>query len=255
MMASVLIRLLRTHLRPYRWLIVIVLLLQIVQASANLLLPGINRNIIDNGVAKGDTGYIWSHGTLMLVTSVVALVFTVAAVWVGSRIANSFGRDVRAALFHKVTGFSQREVNTFGASSLITRVTNDVSQVQMLLQMTTTTMLAAPITAVVGVVMALREDVELTLVVAVAIPVLVGSIGLMIWRMIPAFHTMQDRIDSINKVLREQITGIRVVRAFVRDDFESTRYRLANEKITRVSVKVGSIFVLMFPVIMMVRSA
>jgi len=195
-----LIRLLRTHLRPYRWLLVTVLAVQIVQAMANLLLPGMNRDIIDKGVATGDTGFIWQHGGVMLATSAVALVFTVAAVWVGSRIANSFGRDVRAALFHKVTGFSQREINTFGASSLITRVTNDVGQVQMLLQMTTTTMLAAPITAAVGVVMALREDVDLTVVLAVAIPALVGSIGLIIYRMTPVFHAMQDRIDSINKV-------------------------------------------------------
>lgn len=243
-----LIRLLRTHLRPYRTLIVLVLTLQIVQATANLLLPGMNRDIIDNGVVNGDTDYIWRHGGVMLVVSLVALVFTVGAVWVGSRIANAFGRDVRSALFHKVTSFSQREVNTFGPSSLITRVTNDVAQVQMLLQMTTTTMLAAPITAVIGIVMALREDVELTVVVAVAIPLLMSSIGLLIWRMLPAFHSMQDRIDAINKVLREQITGIRVVRAFVREPLEQYRFRVENDELTRSALTGGRLFGAAFPV-------
>lgn len=243
-----LVRLLRTYLRPYRWLLVTVLVLQIVQALANLLLPGLNRDIIDKGVAKGDTGFIWSHGAMMLLISGVALLFTVAAVWVGSRIANSFGRDVRAALFHQVTGFSQREINTFGASSLITRVTNDVGQVQMLLQMTTTAMLAAPVTAVVGVVMALREDVDLTLVLAVAIPLLVGSIGFIIYRMTPVFHAMQERIDSINKVLREQITGIRVVRAFVREPLEQYRFRVENEELTKNALTGGRLLGAAFPI-------
>ena len=243
-----LIRLLRTKLRPYRRLIVLVFALQVVQATANLLLPGINRDIIDKGVAKGDTGYIWAQGAVMLAVSVVALVFTIAAVRVGSRIATSFGRDTRAGLFHQVTGFSQREINTFGASSLITRVTNDVAQVQQLLQMTTTTMLAAPITAVVGVVMALREDVDLTIVLAVAIPLLVGSLGLLIYKMMPAFHSMQDRIDSINKVLREQITGIRVVRAFVREPQERTRFKAENDQLTHSALLGGRLLGATFPI-------
>lgn len=243
-----LIRLLRTKLRPYRRLIVLVFALQVVQATANLLLPGINRDIIDKGVAKGDTGYIWAQGAVMLAVSVVALVFTIAAVRVGSRIATSFGRDTRAGLFHQVTGFSQREINTFGASSLITRVTNDVAQVQQLLQMTTTTMLAAPITAVVGVVMALREDVDLTIVLAVAIPLLVGSLGLLIYKMMPAFHSMQDRIDSINKVLREQITGIRVVRAFVREPQERTRFKAENDHLTHSALLGGRLLGATFPI-------
>ncbi len=243
-----LIRLLRTKLRPYRRLIVLVFALQVVQATANLLLPGINRDIIDKGVAKGDTGYIWTQGAVMLAVSIVALVFTIAAVKVGSRIANSFGRDTRAGLFHQVTGFSQREINTFGASSLITRVTNDVAQVQQLLQMTTTTMLAAPITAVVGVVMALREDVDLTIVLAVAIPMLVGSLGFLIYKMMPAFHSMQDRIDAINKVLREQITGIRVVRAFVREPQERERFKAENYELTHSALLGGRLLGATFPI-------
>ena len=223
-----LIRLLRTHLRRYRGLLVIVLVFQALQTTASLFLPRINADIIDKGVLHGDTGYIWKHGGLMLLISAAQLVFTVIAIYYGSRVAAAFGRDVRGRLFHQVTDFSAREVAHFGAPSLITRVSNDVNQVQTLVQMTCTMVIAAPITAIGGTIMALREDVALTWVLAVAIPVLLLSIGNVVARMVPTFRVMQERIDDLNRVLREQITGIRVVRAFVREPYETERFDASN---------------------------
>jgi ATP-binding cassette subfamily B protein len=247
-----LIRLLRTHLRKYRGVLAAVVALQTVQVIASLMLPSINRDIIDKGVATGDKGYIWAHGSLMLVMSAVQLVFTIGAVYYGSRAAMGFGRDVRAALFHQVTDFSAREVNQFGPSSLITRVTNDVTQVQILVQMTCTLLVAAPITAVGGVIMALREDVELTWVLAAAIPLLLVSIGSIIYRMVPTFRRMQERIDGINKVLREQITGIRVVRAFVREPYEMERFEEGNAVLTRTALRGGRLMGGMFPTVLFI---
>lgn len=247
-----LLRLLRTHLRPYRRMLWWILVVQIVQVTASLMLPSLNRDIIDKGVATGDTDYIWRHGGLMLVMSIISLVFTIIAVMYGSKVANLVSRDLRAALFHKVTDFSQREINSLGASSLITRVTNDVSQVQLLVQMTTTSMLAAPITAIGGVVMAMREDVGLTVVLAVAIPLLLVSVGLMIARMMPAFRTVQERVDALTKVLREQITGIRVVRAFVREGHERHRFESENAGLTRAALTGGRIFGGTFPTALLI---
>ncbi|MDO8391647.1 MAG: ABC transporter ATP-binding protein [Actinomycetota bacterium] len=250
-----LIQLLRHHLRPYRRVLVAVVVLQTVQVIASLMLPSINRDIIDKGVATGDTGYIWAHGSLMLAMSAVQLAFTIAAVYYGSKAAMGFGRDVRAALFHQVTEFSAREVNQFGPSSLITRVTNDVTQVQILVQMTCTLLVAAPITAVGGVIMALREDVRLTWVLAAAIPLLMISLGSLIYRMVPTFRRMQERIDGINKVLREQITGIRVVRAFVREPYEMQRFEEGNDALTRTALRGGRLMGGMFPTVMFIVNA
>jgi ATP-binding cassette, subfamily B, multidrug efflux pump len=247
-----LIRLLRTYLRPYRKVLLAVVVLQALQTIASLYLPRLNADIIDKGVVTGDTGYIWRHGALMLFISALQVGFMVAAVFYGSRAAMSFGRDVRAALFHQVTEFSAREVAHFGAPSLITRVTNDVTQVQTLVQMTCTLLIAAPITAIGGTIFALQEDVKLTWILAVAIPVLVLSIGNVIARMVPTFRVMQERIDDINRVLREQITGIRVVRAFVREPYEQERFDESNRKLTKVALRGGRLMGLMFPTVMVI---
>ena len=215
-----LIRLLRRFLGRYQLWLTLVVVFQGVQAIASLYLPSLNADIIDNGVVKGDTGYIWRHGGWMLLVSAVQVLFSVAAIRFGSLAAMGFGRDVRSSLFRRVTEFSSKEVADFGAPSLITRVTNDVQQVQTLVYMTCTMLVAAPITAIGGLFMALREDVKLTIILGVAIPALLLSIGNVVTRMVPTFRRMQDEIDDMNRVLREQITGIRVVRAFVRERFE-----------------------------------
>ena len=247
-----LIRLLRTHLRRYKKLLVAVVLLQAAQTAAALTLPTLNADIIDIGVRNGDTGYIWRHGGLMLVVSLIQIGFSIAAIYYGSKVATGFGRDVRGALFHQVTEFSAREVTHFGPPTLITRVTNDAQQVQTLVQMTCTLLIAAPLTAAGGLVMALREDVQLTWILAVAIPVLVISIGTVIYNMVPTFRRVQDRTDEINGVLREQITGIRVVRAFVREPYEVERFERANDQLTRMALRGGRLMGLMFPTVIMI---
>jgi ATP-binding cassette subfamily B protein len=244
-----LIRLLRTQLRRYRGLLALVVVFQAIQTTASLFLPSINADIINKGVLHGDTGYIWRHGALMLVVSAFQLVFSVIAIYYGSKVAAGFGRDVRGALFHQVTDFSAREVAHFGAPSLITRVSNDVTQVQTMVQMTCTMLIAAPITAIGGTIMALREDVALTWVLAVAIPVLIISIGNVIRNMVPTFRVMQDRIDDLNRVLREQITGIRVVRAFVREPYETERFDESNGRLTGTALRGGRLMGLMFPTV------
>jgi len=244
-----LITLLRTYLKRYSKLLWAVVLLQGVQTMASLYLPRLNADIIDKGVAQGDTGYIWRHGAWMLLISAFQICFSVAAVYYGSRVAAGFGRDVRAGLFHRVTDFSAREVAHFGAPSLITRVTNDVQQVQTLVQMTCTLLVAAPITAVAGTIMAMQEDVQLTWILGAAVPMVLVCIGSVLMRMVPTFRLMQDRIDDINRVLREQITGIRVVRAFVREPFETERFSAANERLTRTALRGGRLMGLMFPTV------
>ena len=247
-----LIRLLRAHLAPYRAAIVLLLVLQSVQTVAVLFLPALNADIIDNGVITGDTDYIWRVGAVMLAVALVQVVFAVSAVFVGSKVAMAFGRDVRGALFHRVKGFSAQDVAQFGAPSLITRITNDVTQVQMLVQMTATLLIAAPIMIVGGVIMAVREDGTLSLLLLVSVPILVLSIGSIVARMIPLFQVMQDRIDRINEVLREQITGIRVVRAFVRERDEAARFAEANDSLTQTSLSAGRLLAFMFPIVMAV---
>jgi ATP-binding cassette, subfamily B, multidrug efflux pump len=242
-------RLLESHLWPYRRTLLLVVVLQSVQTFATLTLPQLSADIINHGVLEGDNAYIWRVGAVMLAFSLVQIVFAITAVRYGARMAMSFGRDVRRDLFHRVTDFSTREVARFGAPSLITRITNDVQQVQVVVVMFTTMMVAAPITLVIGTILALREDMGLSVVLAVSIPVAVIVLGLVIVRMVPAFQLMQARIDRINTVLREQITGIRVVRAFVREQEESTRFAVANADLTDVSLRAGRLMSSLFPTV------
>ncbi|MGF1597166.1 MAG: ABC transporter ATP-binding protein [Acidimicrobiales bacterium] len=247
-------RLLASHLGPYRNLLIVVLVLQAVQTTATLTLPAINANLIDNGVLPNDTGYIRSAGAWMVGISLVQVVFAAAAVRFGAKVAMGFGRDVRRDVFHQVTDFSAREVGRFGASSLITRITNDVQQIQMLVVLAATMMISAPLMMIIGVIMALREDVGLSVVFAVAVPVTVVVLGLVVARMVPAFQLMQARIDRINLVLREQITGIRVVRAFVREPEETERFAAANREVTDVALRAGRLMSTMFPTVGLVMN-
>jgi ATP-binding cassette subfamily B protein len=247
-----LIKLLRTYLRPYTSALIAVVALQLVSTLANLYLPSLNADIIDKGVAKGDTGYIVSTGFWMLAVTLVQIACSIAAVYFGARAAMSFGRDVRSAIFHRVGTFSGREVAQFGAPSLITRNTNDVQQVQMLVLLTCTLMIAAPIMCVGGIIMALRQDVGLSWLMLVSIPALVVAIGLIVVRMVPQFRLMQARIDAVNRVLREQLSGIRVVRAFVRERDEALRFGEANAALTLTALRVGRLMVLIFPTVMLI---
>jgi ATP-binding cassette subfamily B multidrug efflux pump len=247
-----LLRLLRTHLRRYRRPLLAVVGLQLLGTMAVLYLPSLNADIIDRGVARGDTDYILSTGGLMLLVTFGQIVCSVGAVYYGSRTAMGVGRDLRAAVFTKVADFSAREVNRFGAPSLITRTTNDVQQVQILVVMGATMMITAPIMCVGGIIMALNEDVGLSWLVAVAVPLLIVSIGLVVVRMVPLFREQQERIDAVNRVLREQITGIRVVRAFVRERVETRRFDGANRELTGVATAAGRLFALIFPIVMLI---
>ncbi|MBX6356894.1 MAG: ABC transporter ATP-binding protein [Micromonosporaceae bacterium] len=250
-----LIRLLRTYLRPYSRPLAAVVLLQLVGTIAALYLPSLNADIIDRGVATGDTGYILRTGGWMLLVTLVQIACSVAAVYFGARTAMSFGRDLRAAVFTRVNQFSAREVGRFGAPSLITRVTNDAQQVQMLVVMTCTMLVMAPIMCVGGVIMALQEDVGLSWLMVVSVPVMVAAIGLILRRMIPQFRAMQARIDTVNRVLREQIAGIRVVRAFVREPYEEARFEVANADLTATALRAGRLMATIFPVVMLVFNA
>ena len=245
-------RLLKRYTLPYRSTIALIAVLQLVATITTLLLPSINADIIDNGVVRGDTGYIVEQGALMLAVSLVNMGCTIAAVYFGARTAMSFGRDVRAGVFQQVGSFSSRELAQFGAPSLITRNTNDVQQVQMALMMALTMLVVAPIMMIGGVIMALREDVGLSWLVAVAVPLLAGAVAAIVTRMVPGFRLMQKRIDRVNEVMREQIGGIRVVRAFVREERERERFAVANQDLTDVSLYVGRYMAAMFPVVMFV---
>jgi ATP-binding cassette subfamily B protein len=247
-----LIRLLRSNLRPYRRELLVVLVLQVLQGVAGLYLPRLNARIIDEGVVTGDTGYIWRLGGWMLLATSVQVVLAVVAVYWGSKVAMAFGRDVRRDLFVRVTDFSAREVSSLGAPSLITRITNDVQQVQMLVQMVLTMLLSAPIVAIGGVVMALLVDTGLAWILAVSIPLLMALIGVLISRMVPLFQLMQDRIDGLNRVLREQISGMRVVRAFVREPDEALRFAAANDGVTETALRSGRLMAAIFPTSIMI---
>ena len=249
-----LLRILKTHLRDYRPQLSVVVALQFVGTMAALYLPSLNADIIDNGVATGDTGYIVHTGAMMLAVSLVQILCSGGAVYVGARTAMAFGRDVRAGIFHRVGSFSSREVYQIGAPSLITRNTNDVQQVQMLVLMTCTMMVAAPIMMVGGVLMAMREDLGLSWLLAVCVPVLFLAVGFIISRMVPGFRLMQTRIDAVNRILREQITGIRVVRAFVREPVETRRFGRANDDLTEVAVRTGRWMATMFPTVMLIMN-
>ncbi|WP_409472265.1 ABC transporter ATP-binding protein [Streptomyces sp. HC307] len=247
-----LIRLLRTYLRPYKRPITVLVLLQFLQTCATLYLPTLNADIIDNGVVNGDTGYILSFGALMIGISLAQVVCNIGAVYYGARTASALGRDVRAGVFDRVQSFSAREVGHFGAPSLITRTTNDVQQVQMLALMTFTLMVSAPIMCVGGIVLALGLDVPLSGVLVAVVPVLGICVMLIVRRLRPLFRSMQERLDTVNRVLREQITGNRVIRAFVRDEYEQHRFRKANAELTEVSLGAGNLLALMFPIVMTV---
>ncbi|WP_285616476.1 ABC transporter ATP-binding protein [Kineosporia sp. NBRC 101677] len=247
-----LVQLLRARLRPYSAAIGWVVLFQLVQTVATLYLPTLNADIIDRGVVTGDTGYILRIGLAMLGISLVQIAALAAAVYFGARTAAGLGRDVRAALFGRVQSFSAREVGQFGTPSLITRTTNDVQQVQMLVLMTLTFMVSAPIMCIGGIILALRLDVPLSGTVAVAVPALGVAVTLIIVRMRPLFRLTQERLDRINQVLREQIAGIRVIRAFVRDERERQRFERANTDLFDVSLAIGRLLALMFPTVMLV---
>ncbi len=247
-------KLLVRYLTPAWPLIAAVVVFQLAQSIASLLLPTLNADIIDEGVVTGDIPYIWSTGAVMLGISLVQIVCAVVAVYFGSRLAMGMGRDLRADLFSRVVAFSQREVGRFGAPSLITRNTNDVQQVQMLVQVSATLMISAPMLAIGGVVMAISQDAGLSWLMAVSIPVLLVIVALIVWRMVPAFTQMQQRIDRVNQIMREQLTGIRVVRAFVRERHEQRRFELASDDVTDSALRAGNLMALMFPAVMLVMN-
>jgi ATP-binding cassette subfamily B protein len=247
-----LLRIAREYLRPYKKWLTIVVVLQLIGTIASLYLPTLNADIIDNGVVTGDTDYIIRVGVVMLAVSLLQVVCSIIAVYFGARTAMGFGRDLRSSIFHRVGEFSSREMAGFGAPSLITRNTNDVQQVQMLVLTTLTMMVMAPIMMVGGVIMALRQDLGLAWLVVVAVPLLGAIVGFIIVHMVPAYRKMQTRIDTVNRVLREQTTGIRVLRAFVREPFESERFGTANQELTDVSVTVGRWMAAMFPAVILV---
>ncbi len=247
-----LMRLLRTYLQPYRSMIIATIVLATLGTIGALYLPSLNAAIIDDGVATGDTAFIWRTGVIMLAVSAVQIVCSIGSVYFGAKTAMAFGRDLREAIFGRVLTFSARELNRFGAPSLITRNTNDVQQVQMLVVMSATVLLSAPITMIGGIIMAMREDVGLSWLVVVAVPVLAGSIWLVVRKLPPLFRTMQGRIDVVNRILREQITGIRVVRAFVREPYETARFEKASGELTESQTLVGQRFAMMFPIVMLV---
>ncbi|MGZ4744736.1 MAG: ABC transporter ATP-binding protein [Oryzihumus sp.] len=249
-----LLPLLRTYLRPYRGAITLVVLFQLVQTVATLYLPGLNADIIDQGVVVGDTGKILSIGAVMLAVTVGQVIASAFAVYFGARTAMALGRDLREAVFVSVERFAAQEVGRFGAPSLITRSTNDVQQVQMVVLLSFTIMVAAPIMCVGGVILALRQDVHLSALLLVSVPALVVAVVLIIRRMRPLFRSMQVRIDVINRVLREQIAGVRVIRAFVRDTHERERFGVANDSLMDVSVQVGRLMALMFPTVLLVMN-
>jgi ATP-binding cassette subfamily B multidrug efflux pump len=239
--------LLSSVLAKYKKLIWIVIVFQAIQAMAGLYLPTLNADIINNGVVKHDIGYIWSYGGIMLIVTFVQVIFSISSVFVGSRLAMSFGRDVRKQLFHQVNDFSSKEVAQFGAPSLITRLTNDVQQVQMLVLMTCTLILGAPFTAIGGILLAMNQDLGLSRILMISIPILTFSLALIIRSMVPTFRRMQERIDRINEILREQLTGIRIVRAFVREPVEKERFSVANAAVTETALTGGRLQSLMFP--------
>ncbi|WP_028479044.1 ABC transporter ATP-binding protein [Nocardia sp. CNY236] len=249
-----LIRLLRTYLAPYRAQLAGVVVLQLIAVIAMLNLPSLNADLIDYGVTKGDLGYIWRTGLWMLLISGVQIVASAAAVYLGARAAMGAGRDLRGAVLHRVGTFSAREVGMFGAPSLITRNTNDIQQVQLLVVMSVTILVMAPTMCIGGIVMALREELSLSWLLLVAVPALGLSMAVLISRMVPGFRLMQARIDAVNRVLREQITGIRVVRAFVRERQETWRFGVANSELTDAALRVGRLMALMFPTVMLISN-
>jgi ATP-binding cassette subfamily B multidrug efflux pump len=249
-----LIALVRQYLHPYRRELWLVVVFQFISTMANLYLPGLSADIIDNGVVTGDTSYIVKIGAIMLGVTLVQILCAIVAVYYGARTAMALGRDLRGAVFGKVETFAAREVAQFGAPTLITRSTNDVQQVQMLAFLTFTFMIAAPIMCVGGIIMALRQDVALSTLIVVVVPALAVSIGVIVVRMRPLFRLMQQRIDTINRILREQIMGIRVIRAFVKEGYERERFAVANRDNMDAAIRVGRLIALIFPIVMLVMN-
>ena len=245
-------KILYRYMRRYRWLLLGVLIFQFASAMASLYLPRLNADIIDKGVATGDTGYIWTQGMWMLVIALGQIIASIIATYFAARAAMATGRDLRRDLFQKVSGFSEREVSEFGSGSLITRNTNDVQQVQMLAMMGATMLVTAPLLAIGGIIMAVQQDVGLSWLIAVSVPILLVIGLLIISRMVPLFRRNQKQIDKVNGIMREQLTGVRVVRAFVREGIEEERFRGANTDLMILGRKIGSLFVLMFPLAMLV---
>jgi ATP-binding cassette subfamily B multidrug efflux pump len=248
----VLLKVLGRFLRPHRTLLIGVVVFQLAQSIASLWLPSLNADIINNGVLKGDADYIIRFGGMMLAVTLAQVVFSIVAVYFGAKAAMAMGRDLRGSVFHRVAGFSEREVAKFGAPSLITRTTNDVQQVQMLVLMSCTMLVSAPILAIGGVIAALQQDVGLSWILAIAVPLMLIAIGSIIIKVVPQFRSMQKRIDTVNRVLREQLTGIRVVRAFVREDVETDRFDDANQAVTQTALRAGRLFALVFPIVMLI---
>ena len=248
-------RLLGRFLRPYLRPLAAIVVLQLIATIASLYLPGLNAHIIDRGVTTGDTTFILTTGGQMLAIAGLQIACTITAVLFGAKVAMGYGRDMRAAIFHHIGGFSAREVGKFGAPSLITRTTNDVQQIQMLVLMVCTMLVTSPIMCVGGIVMALRQDVALSKLLLIAVPLLAGAVGFIISRMVPQFRAMQVRLDTVSRVLREQINGMRVVRAFVRERAEATRFDHANAELTENTLAVGKLQALMFPTVMLVFNA
>ena len=247
-------RLIRTYLANYPRNVSAVVLLQLVATGAMLYLPTLNADIIDNGVARGDTDYILRTGGWMLAISIVQIVCTITAQYFGSMAALGAGRDIRHDLLHRVNTFSAREMGTFGAPSLITRTTNDVQQVQLLIVMSTSILVMAPIMCIGGIVMGIHVAQGLWWLLLVAVPILGIVMAALISRMIPGFRALQVRLDAVNRILREQITGIRVVRALVREDYEKKRFGAANESLTAATLSIGRIQALMLPAVMAISN-
>jgi ATP-binding cassette subfamily B multidrug efflux pump len=247
-----LLKLLGTYLKPHWKLLIGVVIFQLASSIAILWLPSLNASIIDNGVIKGDTGYILRFGGIMLLVTLAQVACSIVAVYFGAKAAMRLGRDLRGEIFHRVSVFSEREVSKFGAPSLITRTTNDVQQVQLLVLMTCTLLVSAPILAVGGVIAALQQDVGLSWILVIAVPLMLIAIGSIIIRVVPQFRLMQARIDTVNRVLREQLMGIRVVRAFVREKVETDRFDLANRGVTETALKSGRLFALVFPLVTLI---
>jgi ATP-binding cassette subfamily B protein len=248
----VLAKILVRYLKKYRWLLLGVLVFQFASAMAQLYLPRLNADIIDLGVAKGDTAFIWSHGAFMLLISLGQIVASIVATYFAARAAMAVGRDIRRDVYDRVSDFSEREISAFGPGSLITRNTNDVQQVQMLAMMGATMLVTAPLLAIGGVIMALQQNVGLSWLIAVSVPTLLIVAIIVISRMVPLFRRYQTKLDAVNRIMREQLTGVRVVRAFVRERIEEGRFREANTDIMIVGRNVGSLFVLLFPMAMLV---
>lgn len=248
MLAKLLVR----YLKSSGWLLLGVLVFQFASALASLYLPSLNADIIDNGVSRGDTDYIWRTGVVMLTISLGQIVAAIIATYFAARAAMKLGRDMRDDIFERVSAFSEREVTGFGAGSLITRNTNDVQQVQMLTMMGATFLVSAPLLAVGGIILAIDQAASLAWILAIAVPVLLLVAGVVIARMVPLFRSFQGKLDGVNRIMREQLTGIRVIRAFVREPIEEERFRVANTDIMVVGRKVGSLFVLLFPAVMLI---